>query len=246
MTSHDVLLTVDGLEARYGQTIAVRHVSFEVRRGETVCIVGPNGAGKSTILKAVAGGIRAASGKIKLNGRRIDGAAPEDIARAGLSFVPEGRHVFAGLTVEENLLVGTYMKRAKGGALDLGRIYQHFPRLAERRRQAGGKLSGGEQQMLVIGRALMAKAEMLLIDEPSLGLAPKVVDQVYEILLNLQREERLTLLVNEQRLDRARQVADRVLVVREGVVQLQIPRNQAIDEGSMHNAYFGFDAMEMT
>jgi ABC-type branched-subunit amino acid transport system ATPase component len=133
MMSPDVFLAIDGLEARYGRTIAVRHISFDVRRGETVCIVGPNGAGKSTILKTVAGGIRPASGKIEFKGRRIDGAAPEDIARAGLSFVPEGRHVFAGLTVEENLLIGTYMKRGRGGTPDLGRIYQHFPRLAERR-----------------------------------------------------------------------------------------------------------------
>jgi branched-chain amino acid transport system ATP-binding protein len=246
MTTNDVLLAVEGLEARYGQTVAVRHVSFQVHHGETVCIVGPNGAGKSTILRAIAGGIRPAAGKIEFNGRRIDGASPEDIARAGLSFVPEGRHVFAGLTVEENLLVATFMRRGKSAASDLNKVYGYFPRLAERRGQTAGKLSGGEQQMLVIGRALMAKAETLLIDEPSLGLAPKIVDQVYDILLNLQREQRFTLLVNEQRLDRARQVADRVLVVREGAVQLEISRNQAIDEGNMHDAYFGFGSTAVT
>jgi branched-chain amino acid transport system ATP-binding protein len=246
MTPGDVKLTVERLEARYGRTIALRHISFQVRRGETVCIVGPNGAGKSTILKSIAGGVRPTAGKIEFDGRRIDGSPPEDIARAGLSFVPEGRHVFAGLTVEENLLVSTFMKHTKTAGVDLEKVYQHFPRLAERRRQAGGKLSGGEQQMLVIGRALMAKAEMILIDEPSLGLAPKIIDQVYNVLLDLQREENLTLLINEQGLDRARRIADRVLVVREGVVQLQTSRGQAIDEAAMREAYFGFGEVAIT
>jgi branched-chain amino acid transport system ATP-binding protein len=241
MNAGDIVLRVADLEVRYGRTVAVRGVSLEVRRSETVCIVGPNGAGKSTILQCIAGGVRPAAGTVEYKGLRIDTASPESIARSGLSFVPEGRHVFAGLTVEENLLIGTFMQRSDAAGQDLDMVYKWFPRLAERRRQAAGKLSGGEQQMLVVARALMTRADTILIDEPSLGLAPMIVDRVYEILLTMKRERGLTLVANEQGFDRVLRFADRVLVLREGAVKLELSKGELADETAIRNAYFGFD-----
>jgi branched-chain amino acid transport system ATP-binding protein len=245
MSADNAILTVDGLVVRYGRTLAVRGISFDVRRGETVCIVGPNGAGKSTTLQCIAGGIRAEEGRIHFNAKPIETAKPEVIALSGLSFVPEGRHVFGSLSVEENLLVGTYMRRDRSTVrADLAKIYEHFPRLAERKTQAGGKLSGGEQQMLVIARALMTRPQIILIDEPSLGLAPMIIDQVYQILRTLQREEGLTLLINEQGFDRVLRFADQVLVLREGAIKLEMNGGDLADEEAIRDAYFGFQDKE--
>jgi branched-chain amino acid transport system ATP-binding protein len=233
------LLVVQGLSVAYGRLVAVRDVSFTVARGAVVAIVGPNGAGKSTTLAAIAGGVRARAGTVTLDGAVITGGRPEEIAQRGVSLVPESRHVFASMTVEENLLIGSFMRgnRAEAKA-DLAKILHRFPRLKERLREAGGKLSGGEQQMLVIARALMTRPRLLLIDEPSLGLAPKVVDEVYELLDRLRRSESLTVLINEQNSRRVLKFADEVHVLREGRIQLSGKRAQ-LEEAMISQAYFG-------
>jgi branched-chain amino acid transport system ATP-binding protein len=170
------------------------------------------------------------------------GRKPEQIAAMGISFVPEGRHVFASLSVKENLMVGAYMRR-DGGSLSqrLDRIYYYFPRLTERCQSPAGQLSGGEQQMLVIGRALMTQPKLMMIDEPSLGLGPRTVDQVYEILLELRRAQGLTLLVNEQSSRRALSHSDHICVLRNGSIRLQDATEQLRDGVAIQRAYFGFD-----
>ena len=233
------MLVVKGLSVAYGRLVAVRDVSFSVARGSVVAIVGPNGAGKSTTLAAIAGGVKPRAGTVTLDGTTITGARPELIAERGISLVPESRHVFASMTVEENLWVGSFMRgnRAEAKA-DLAKILHRFPRLKERLHEAGGKLSGGEQQMLVIARALMTRPRLLLIDEPSLGLAPKIVDEVYDLLDSLRRSESLTVLINEQNSRRVLQFADEVHVLREGRIQLS-GRSEQLEETVISQAYFG-------
>lgn len=237
-------MTTDILEVRdlrlgYGRAMVLHGVSFTVPAGGLVAIVGPNGAGKSSTLGAIAGGNRATSGTIRFEGREIIGHKPEEIAAGGLSFVPEGRHVFASLTVEENLRVGTFGRTNRETVEDdLARVLDYFPRLKERLRQPGGKMSGGEQQMLVIGRALMCNPRLMLIDEPSLGLAPRIVEDVYETLQRLRKEEGLSILVNEQSSRRVMKYADEIIVLREGMVQLRgAPATFAAE--TLHDAYFG-------
>jgi len=237
-------MTIDILEVRdlrlgYGRAMVLHGVSFTVPAGGLVAIVGPNGAGKSSTLGAIAGGNRVTSGTIRFESREIIGRKPEEIAAAGLSFVPEGRHVFASLTVEENLLVGTFGRTKRGTVeADLARVLDYFPRLKERLGQPGGKMSGGEQQMLVIGRALMCNPRLMLIDEPSLGLAPRIVEDVYETLQRLRKEEGLSILVNEQSSRRVMKYADEIIVLREGMVQLRgAPASLAAE--NLHDAYFG-------
>jgi branched-chain amino acid transport system ATP-binding protein len=167
------MLEIDNIHVNYGRLQALRGIFLTVAEGEVVCLVGPNGAGKSTTLAAIAGGVTPHAGSIKLHGRGLIGMAPEAISRLGVSLVPEGRHVFSTLTVAENLRIGGFQRRDRGGATaDFERILGHFPRLRERLQQPAGQLSGGEQQMLVIGRALMTKPRLVMVDEPSLGLAP--------------------------------------------------------------------------
>ncbi|UOM35479.1 ABC transporter ATP-binding protein [Acuticoccus sp. I52.16.1] len=240
------MLSVAELEVRYGRLIAVRDVSLTVATGEIVCIVGPNGAGKSTTLAAVAGGVPKVRGTVTLAGQDISAMKPENIAKLGVSLVPEGRHVFASLTVEDNLRVGTFMRGKVDVAAEMDRVFTHFPRLAERRKQAAGKLSGGEQQMLVIGRALMTAPKIILVDEPSLGLAPMIIDQVYAILVELREREGLTLLINEQSSERMLKFADRIYVMREGLMQLEGTRRELEDGKAIQSAYFGFDAHTAT
>ena len=233
------LLEVRDLRLGYGRAMVLHGVSFTVPAGGLVAIVGPNGAGKSSTLGAIAGGNRATSGTIRFEGREIIGHKPEEIAAGGLSFVPEGRHVFASLTVEENLRVGTFGRTNRETVEDdLARVLDYFPRLKERLRQPGGKMSGGEQQMLVIGRALMCNPRLMLIDEPSLGLAPRIVEDVYETLQRLRKEEGLSILVNEQSSRRVMKYADEIIVLREGMVQLRgAPATFAAE--TLHDAYFG-------
>ena len=233
------ILQVQDLCLGYGRAMVLHGVSFEVPTGGLVAIVGPNGAGKSSTLGAIAGGNRISSGTVVFEGRNLTGNAPEAIAAAGLSFVPEGRHVFGSLTVEENLRVGTFRRKDRAAVeIDLARVFEYFPRLKERLRQPGGKMSGGEQQMLVIGRALMCNPRLILIDEPSLGLAPRVVDEVYETLQRLRAEEGLSILVNEQSSRRVMKYADQIIVLREGLVQLRgVPSTLATSD--LHDAYFG-------
>ena len=182
---------VTGLHVRYSELVALRDVSLTVAEGEVVCIIGPNGAGKSTLLAAIAGGVTPNKGTIRFRGHSLVNLPAERVARLGLSLVPEGRHIFGALTVEENLLIGASRRgdrRAIGQ--DLDRVFGYFGPLRQRRAYPAGRLSGGEQQMLAIGRALMTRAPMILVDEPSLGLAPKIIDQVYEILMRLRDPER--------------------------------------------------------
>ncbi len=234
-------LDVAGLDVRYAELVALRNVSLTVAEGEVVCIIGPNGAGKSTLLAAVAGGVTPSRGTIRFKGQQLVSMPAERIARLGLSLVPEGRHVFGTLTVEENLLVASGRQRDRQAiAQDLSRVFGYFPALKERRAYPASRLSGGEQQMLAIGRALMTRAPMLLVDEPSLGLAPKIIDQIYKMLLDLRRQERLTLLINEQSSHRILKYADRIYVLRAGEIRLHGTAEELRDGHAIKEAYFGF------
>ncbi len=233
------MLRVDDLHVSYGRVPAVRGVSVEVERGEIVCIVGPNGAGKSTTLRTIAGAQTPAQGSVTLDDKPIVGQTPEAIARMGLSLVPEGRHVFTQLTVEENIRLGSQMRKDKAAVeADFERMLTEFPFLRERLGTPGGKLSGGEQQQLVIARALMTRPKLILLDEPSLGLAPMVVDTVYKILHSL-RTAGITLLIVEQSTHRALENADRIYVLRSGEIVLQGKADELSDT-QLEQAYFGF------
>jgi len=235
------LVEVDGIHVRYGDLIALRGISLAVAEGEVVCIIGPNGAGKSTTLAAIAGGVTPHAGDIRVNGSSILGQRPEQIARLGLSLVPEGRHIFGTLTVEENLRIGGYIQGDRAAAkADMAWLLELFPRLAERLKYPASRLSGGEQQMLAVARAVMTRPRLLMVDEPSLGLAPKVIDQIYDILLNLRRSANLTLLINEQSSNRILKHADRIYVLRSGWLQLEGRAVDLQDGEAIRHAYFGF------
>ncbi len=244
------MLRVADLRVRYGEMEAVRGISFEVREGEAVGIIGSNGAGKTTTLKALMGLVPAA-GTIELDGRSLAGLPPWARARAGLAWSPEGRRLFGDLTVEENLLAGAYRRRAEGGLLargglrdraglraDLDRVYGLFPRLAERRRQFARTLSGGEQQMLAIGRALMARPRLLLVDEASLGLAPILVARVFGAIARLVREG-LTLLLVEQNARHALDTVGRAYVLEAGRIVREGPSAALRDDPAVRDAYLG-------
>jgi branched-chain amino acid transport system ATP-binding protein len=235
------MLDVNDIHVTYGRLRALKGVSLSVKAGEIVCLIGPNGAGKSTTLASIAGGVTPHRGSILFEGKPLAGVGPEGIARLGVSLVPEGRHVFGALTVAENLRVATYMRKDRSAiAADYDRVLSLFPRLQERIGSPGGRLSGGEQQMLVIARALLTKPRLLLVDEPSLGLAPKIVDQVYEILLAARKMEGLTLLINEQSSHRILKHADRIYVIRGGHIQLHDTAANLQDGEAIKRAYFGF------
>jgi branched-chain amino acid transport system ATP-binding protein len=236
-----MMLTIEDIHVSYGRLRALKGISLTVDKGEVVCLIGPNGAGKSTTLAAVAGGVAPTRGRITLEGQNLAGIRPEHIARMGVSLVPEGRHVFGALTVAENLRVGTYMRADRGAiSSDYDRVLGMFPRLQERIGSPAGRLSGGEQQMLVIARALLTKPRLLLVDEPSLGLAPRIVDQVYEILLAARQSEGLTLLINEQSSHRILKHADRIYVIRSGHIHLHDRAANLQDGEAIKRAYFGF------
>ncbi|WP_245513646.1 MULTISPECIES: ABC transporter ATP-binding protein [unclassified Mesorhizobium] len=239
MMSADHILRVTDLRIAYGRVQVLHGVSFDVPSGALLAIVGPNGAGKSSTLSAIAGGVSGA-GDVRFDGRPILGLKPEAIARSGLSFVPEGRHVFGSLSVEENLRIGTFMRGDRQRVeRDLQLVLNYFPKLKERIRQAGGKLSGGEQQMLVIGRALMTRPKLILIDEPSLGLAPRIVEEVYAILHRLRSQEGVSILVNEQSSRRVMNFVDEIIVLRDGRVQLKGRPSDLAKSHALHDAYFG-------
>jgi branched-chain amino acid transport system ATP-binding protein len=235
------LIAVDAITVRYGRLTALRGVSLSMAPGEILFVTGPNGAGKSTLLKAIAGVVPPVSGSIAFAGETNGAAGPEIIARRGFSLVPEGRNVFASLSIEENLRVGTGMRTDQAEAeRDLDNVYQEFPMLAERRHMAAGMLSGGQQQMLVIGRALMAAPKLMAIDEPSLGLAPKIIDQVYEILLRLREQRNLTLLIVEQSSTRAMMTGGRMILLRGGESVLEGDARVLAKDERLRQAYFGF------
>lgn len=213
------MLEVADLEVRYGAIRAVRGISLKASAGELVALLGANGAGKSSTLMCLAGALRAAGGSVRLGGEDITSAKPEAIVRKGIATVPETRDVFPDLTVDENLTLGSFTRRrdAAGVAEDRARVFELFPRLAERARQPAGTLSGGEQQMLVIARAMMSRPKVLLLDEPSLGLAPVVVDQIFAMIAALKRSG-LTILLVEQNVAKALSVADRAYVMQLGKI----------------------------
>lgn len=239
------LLSLSNVSVRYGRLTAVRNVSFSMVEGEILFITGPNGAGKSSLLRAIAGVTPPAGGRIDFEGHDITGQSPEDIARLGISMVPEGRDVFGGLTIEENLMVGTGMHAHERGwkaraATELEAVYATFPILKERRHTQAGLLSGGQQQMLVIGRALMTHPRLVAIDEPSLGLAPNITDQVYERLIALQVERKLTLLIVEQSSTRAMMAGGRMMLMRGGEILLDGDARALGQSEAMQAAYFGY------
>jgi branched-chain amino acid transport system ATP-binding protein len=235
------LLKLDNITVRYGRLTALRGASLSVDEGETVFITGPNGAGKSTLLKAIAGVVPVAEGAITLGGTLISGGRPEDTARLGFSMVPEGRHVFGSLTIEENLMLGAGMRKDRARAPeDLAAVYDVFPMLKQRKDKPAGVLSGGQQQMLVIGRALMTAPRLIAIDEPSLGLAPKVIDQVYETLLHLRDSRGLTLVIVEQSATRAMMTGGRMILLRSGEIVLEGDARQLARGDTLRKAYFGY------
>ncbi len=233
------LLEVEGVEAGYGDVIVLRDVSFEVEEGGVAAVLGPNGAGKTTVLRAISGIVRP-SGRVSIDGESITGMNPSKIARLGIAHVPEGRGTFGGLTVEENLSVGAYRRRDGNGVRrDRERCYEYFPRLKERGRERAGNLSGGEQQMLAIARALMLQPRLLLLDEPSLGLAPVLTRELFRILGDIAREEGVTMLLVEQNAKLALALADYAYVLEAGRIVLSGEAEKIEDEEAVQHAYLG-------
>jgi branched-chain amino acid transport system ATP-binding protein len=235
----DAILELEGLEVAYDGVPAVRDLSLSVARGEIVGLIGPNGAGKSTTLHAVMGLVKAAGGDIRYSGRSIRGRAPEKIARAGVALVPEGRRIYPHLTVDENLKLGFAAARRRGSRSKvLGEVRELFPVLGRYRKRLGGGLSGGEQQQLAIGRALVAEPELILLDEPSLGLAPTVVDAVFAALARI-RERGVTTLLVEQRAQRTVALSDRTYVLANGELRATFGPADAAATDRLVAAYFG-------
>ena len=230
------LLELDGLEVRHGRVAAVRALSLAVHEGEIVGLIGPNGAGKSTTLHAIIGLLPPAAGEIRLREEPLRGRSPEAVARARVALVPEGRRIFGGFSVEENLRLGLAAARGSGGSERLQDVYGLFPMLADFRRRQAGALSGGQQQQLAIARALMADPDLLLLDEPSLGLAPALVDTVFEALAAI-RERRVTVLLVEQRAQRTVAFADRTYVLANGSLHSTLTQADSADTGKMIAAY---------
>jgi branched-chain amino acid transport system ATP-binding protein len=240
-------LEVDNLKVRYGLTRALDGFSLSVRDGQAVAVLGPNGAGKTTLLRTISGLPQASSralemereeGSIRLDGQSIEGLRPAAIVRRGVAHVPEGREIFPDLSVEENLWMGTYARRGRGGR-DPGRVFEHFPALAGRRRSRADTLSGGERQMLAIGRALMADPGILLLDEPSLGLAPVLVRRIFDILETIRREEGLTILLVEQNARAALDFADTAYVLESGRGVLSGPAAELARNETVREFYLG-------
>jgi branched-chain amino acid transport system ATP-binding protein len=233
------VLELHGLRAAYGPIEALRGVDLEVRAGELVCLLGANGAGKSSTLRAISGLVPPTAGRIVFDGRAITRWPPAAILELGIAHCPEGRRVFPYLTVEENLAMGAYVRRDHAAiAADLDRVCAHFPILAERRRQAAGTLSGGEQQMLAIGRALMARPRLILFDEPSLGLAPTIVETTFAIIADIRRQGTTVLMV-EQNAYLALRMADRGYVMESGRIVLSGAASDLLADDHVRRAYLG-------
>ena len=233
------LLKVSGLRVAYGGIQAVKGISFEVRQGELVSLIGANGAGKTTTLKAVTGTQAAAGGEIEFMGRSIRGQGPWNLVEQGLVMVPEGRGVFARMTIVENLQMGAFVRDDdKEIAADIDKVFGIFPRLKERRNQLAGTMSGGEQQMLAMGRALMARPKLMLLDEPSMGLAPILVDQIFSIVAGLKRQG-ITVLLVEQNAYAALAIADRGYVIETGRISHSGTGRELLNDKRVREAYLG-------
>jgi len=235
--SADPLLRVEGLEVRYGAIRALRGVRFQVRAAEIVTLIGSNGAGKSTLLRAISGLVRPSAGSIHFQGVDVTGHPPEVLVALGISHVPEGRRIFANLTVRENLQMGSYL-RPETEQEGLERVFGLFPRLRERLSQRGGTLSGGEQQMLAIGRALMAEPKLLLLDEPSLGLAPLLVQQIFGIIRAIN-DQGTTVVLVEQNARQALRIAQRAYVLETGALALEGSAAELARDPRVREAYLG-------
>ena len=232
------MLNVQDINVYYGNIHAIKDVSFRVEDGEIVTLIGANGAGKSTTLKTISGLLRTRTGEIAFDGQDIRSTAPHRIVEMGLAHVPEGRRVFLSMTVEENLEMGAFTRPVTGVAASLSDVYKRFPRLQERRRQVAGTLSGGEQQMLAMGRALMSRPRLLMLDEPSMGLAPILVEQVFDIIRELH-EVGTTILLVEQNARMALSIADRGYVLETGSVVLEGTGAELMQSDAVKKAYLG-------
>ena len=233
------MLTVEGLTCRYGKVAAVRELSIEVNEGELVSLIGANGAGKTTTLKAISGVLAPVAGRITFRGEDITHAGARAILQAGIAHCPEGRRVFPYMTVAENLEMGCYLRSdADGIASDMARLFDRFPILAERRSQAAGTLSGGEQQMLAISRALMSRPKLVLFDEPSLGLAPNLVERTFDIIKDI-RKQGVTVVMVEQNAFAALELSDRAYVLEQGRVTLAGTGAELLDNPHVKSAYLG-------
>ena len=230
------MLELRGIKVAYGGVEVVHGVDLELDRGEVLGIIGPNGAGKSSVLRAICGLARPSSGEVRFEGRVLNGMAPERIARLGIALVPEGRHVFKTLTVAENLRMGEMDGREDRAAVE--EMLERFPILRERAGEHADRLSGGEQQQLAIARALLGRPKLLMLDEPSLGLAPKTIDLIYELLAEL-REEGTTMLLVEQNATRTIDFCDRCLVLGSGIVRAKGRREELRDDSDVVHAYLG-------
>jgi branched-chain amino acid transport system ATP-binding protein len=233
------MLRVEGLSAHYGGIHALQGIALEVKDGSIVSLIGANGAGKSTTLKAIVGLVKPSGGTVSWNGEALTGLATKDIVSRGVCLVPEGRRVFPNLTVDENLTLGAYSRSDKPGiAADRTKVFDLFPRLAERREQKAGTLSGGEQQMLAVGRALMTRPKLLMMDEPSLGLAPIIVKMIFDIVRTINAEG-VTVLLIEQNAKAALEIADYGYVLETGRITLHGPGKQLLDDDRVRRAYLG-------
>jgi branched-chain amino acid transport system ATP-binding protein len=232
------MLKVDGINVYYDAIHAVKDVSLEVSEGEIVTLIGANGAGKSTILQTISGLLRSRTGGITFVGESISTTAPHKIVERGLAQVPEGRRIFLSMTVKENLEMGAFTQKAEGIPADLERVYSLFPRLKERYKQVGGTLSGGEQQMLAMGRALMSNPKLLMLDEPSMGLAPMLVDQIFDTSTEMNKAGTTILLV-EQNAQMALSVASRAYVLETGRIAIQGNASELADNEDVKKAYLG-------
>lgn len=235
--NNDRYLTLTDLRVDYGGIHAVKGISLEVPRGKIVTLIGSNGAGKSTTLRTIAGVVKASGGSIEFEGMQLTGKAPDDIVSMGITLVPEGRRVFANLTVLENLKIGAYVHTHKLED-DLERVYALFPRLKERAWQFAGTLSGGEQQMLAVGRALMSRPKLLMMDEPSLGLAPLIVRDIFDIIRTINKEG-ITVLLIEQNANHALKIADWAYVMETGTITMEGTGEELLANQSIKEAYLG-------
>ena len=235
----NVLLKVKGLKVGYGGIQAVKGVDFEVREGELVSLIGSNGAGKTTTMKAITGTLPFSEGDIEYLGQSIRGKGAWDLVKQGLAMVPEGRGVFARMTITENLQMGAYIRNDKAGiASDIEKMFTIFPRLRERKDQLAGTMSGGEQQMLAMGRALMSRPKVLLLDEPSMGLSPIMVDKIFEVVKDVYAQG-VTILLVEQNASRALGIADRGYVMESGIVTMSGDAKQMLNDPKVRAAYLG-------
>jgi branched-chain amino acid transport system ATP-binding protein len=233
------LLSVEKIKVKYKQITALHEVSLQVKEGEIVAALGSNGAGKSTLLKSIASQLNPEEGAVLFQGERINGIGPHEVVRRGISLVPEGKRIFAKMSVNENLLVGAYIQKDEKIRVEtLTRIFELFPRLRERMKQKAGTLSGGEQQMLAIARGLMSKPKLLMLDEPSLGIAPNLVDRIFETI-EIIRKSGLTILIVEQHVQEALEMADRGYILQTGKIILEGKSKELLDSELVQKAYLG-------